>query len=327
LYFETFAGETGYTVTVTDEVVTGGAEGVWYKLDFGRVTPDSVTVTSNPAGTSYDEGSDYVIDYAAGRIKFLAAGDIGANDVLVDYTYTAIRQGEMAPIERGKVTLAYKTIEAAADRLADQISREAVVFSASQLGWDATARTMASLVRQTRRNIDLGLMMAAFSAVKSVASNSTDAWTVGATQDDYAELVRLMGDAKVLVGNRFYAPTFFLMSNVNAERLSNWEGFKRDGWPNALLAAAGFAGGVKGLPIFQSTEFPDSLIIAGNRELVAHRVLQPMTIKGPYPTYDVENGTSMLIAADQYYTEEFNVTDAPVPEKGAFVPISEAGPS
>jgi len=66
------------------------------------------------------------------------------------------------------------------------------------------------------------------------------------------------------------------------------------------------------------------LIIAGNRQLVMHRVFQPMLIKGPYPTYDVSGGTSKLIAADQYYTEEFNVTESPINEKGAFVPIEEA---
>jgi len=324
LYFETTTGETGYAVDVTDEVVTGGAEDTWYAFDFGRVTPGSVTVTSNPAGTTYVEGTDYVINYADGRIKFLTAGDIGANDVLVDYSYSAIRLGEMAPIERVKTTLAYKTIEAAADRLADQISREAIVFSRSQLGWDAVARTMANLVRQVRRKIDQGLLYMALSAVKSVPSNSTTAWTVGATQDDLAELVRLMGNANVIVANRFYEPTFFLASVTNADRLSNWEGFKRDGWPNAILNAAGFAGGVKGKPIFASTEFPDTLIIAGNRELVQHRVFQPLIIRGPFPTYDVSGGTSKLVAADQYYAEEFNVTESTVSEKGAFVPIEEA---
>jgi hypothetical protein len=324
LYFEATTGETGYSASVTDEVVTGGAEDTWYSLDYGRVTPGTVVVTSNPAGTTYVEGTDYVIDYAAGRIKFLTAGSINANDVLVDYSYTAIRKGENTPIERVKTSLSYKTIEAAADRLADQISREAIVFSRSQLGWDAVARTMANLVRQMRRKIDQGLLYMAFSAVKAVASNSTTAWTVGTTQTDYDTLVRLMGNAAVIVAKRFYEPTFFLGSITNTDRLSNWEGFKRDGFPQALLNAAGFAGMVKNKPIFSSTEFPDTLWIAGNRELVQHRVFQPMTIKGPFPTYDVSGGTSKLVAADQYYAEEFNVTESPVNEKGAFVPVEEA---
>jgi hypothetical protein len=321
-----FSGETGYSVTVTDEVVTGGAEDTWYSLAHGRLTPDTVVVTSNPAGTTYEEGVDFIIDYAAGRIKFLTGGSINTNDVLVDYQYTNLRNGEMQPIQRGKMTLSSKTIEAAADRLADQISREAIVFSASQLGYDAVGRTMANLIRQMRRKIDQGLLYWAFSAVKGVANNSTDPWTVGTDQEDYDELVRLMGEAKIIVANRFYAPTFFLTSNVIAEKLTNWKGFTAgQGFPDAVLRSTGFVGGVKGLPVFQSTEFPDSLIITGNRELVAHRVFQPLIIRGPFPSYAGSGDTTRLVAADQYYAEEFNVTDSPVYEKGAFVPIEEEG--
>jgi hypothetical protein len=116
-------------VTVTDEAIDGGAEEVWYSLAHGRITPGTVVVTSDPAGTTYVEGTDYVINYADGKVKFLEAGDIGANDVLVDYQASETRGGEMDPIERVKTTLAYQTIEAAADRLADQISSEAIVFS------------------------------------------------------------------------------------------------------------------------------------------------------------------------------------------------------
>ena len=324
LYYETTTGETGYADTVTDEVVTGGAEEVWYSLAHGHLTPGTVVVTSNPAGTTYVEGTDFVINYADGKIKFLSAGAINTNDVLVDYGYTATRESEMSPIERVKTTLAYKTVEAAADRLADQISSEAIVFSRSQLGWDAVARTMANLVRQMRRKIDQGLLYMAFSAVKSVASNSTTTWTVGTTQDDLAELYRLLGNAAVIVAKRFYEPTFYLASITNTDRLSNWEGFKRDGFPQALINAAGFAGMVKNRPIFSSTEFPDTLWITGNRELVQHRVFQPLSIKGPFPTYDVSGGTSKLVAADQYYAEEYNLTESLVSEKGSWVPVEEA---
>jgi hypothetical protein len=324
LYYEATTGESGYAVTVTDEVETAGAEEVWYSLAHGRIDPGSVVVTSNPAGTTYVEGTDYLINYADGKIKLLSAGSVNANDVLVSYTCSEIRGGEMDPIERVKTSLSYKTIEAAADRLADQISSEAILFSRTQLGWDAVARTMANLVRQMRRKIDQGLLYMAFSAVKSVASNSTTAWTIGTTQDDLAELYALLGNAAVIVANRFYEPTFYLASITNADRLSNWEGFKRDGFPQSLLNAAGFAGMVKNRPVFASTEFPDSLWIVGNRELVQHRVLQPMTIKGPFPTFDIANNTTKIVAADQYYAEEYNATESLVPEKGAFVPV-EAG--
>jgi len=54
-----------------------------------------------------------------------------------------------------------------------------------------------------------------------------------------------------------------------------------------------------------------------NRQLVAHRVFQPMQVRGPFPTYS--NGK--LVAADQYYTEEFNATESPVANKGAYIKI------
>jgi hypothetical protein len=322
LYFETFAGETGYTATATAEVVTAVLNG-WAKLAFGRVTPGTVTVTNSAANVTYVEDTDYVIDHAAGRIKALAT-ITNAQSIKVTYTYTAIRKGEMAPIERGKITLAFMTIEAAADRIADQISREAIVFSRSQMGMDIVARTMANLVRQLRRKIDQGIIYAALTAVKALGStNSGGSWVEGATQDDYAELVRLLGTTKLKVHNRYYEPTFILASATNAEQLSNWDGFKRDGFPDAVLTAAGFVGNVKGLPVFQSTEMPDTEILVGNRQLVLHRVYQPALINGPYPTYDVSGGTSKLIAADQYYVEEFNNTEVPVAEKGAFLSIVE----
>lgn len=323
LYFEAHTAETGYSATVTDEEVTAGAADAWVSLDYGRVTPGTVVVTTDPAGTTYTENTDYVIDYADGRIKILSGGSISEDDsLLVDYGYTAVRQGEMAPIERAKVSLSYITVTAAADRLADQISREAVVFSRSQLGYDAVSRTMASLIRQTQRKIDQGLLYMALAAVKSVASNSGGTWTTGNDETDYDDFVRLIGETKVIVANRYYTPTYILMSVTNAEDLSNWKGFKRDGFPNAVLNAAGFAGGVKGLPIFASTEFPDNTVVVGNRELVMYRIFQPMIVKGPYPTYDVSGSTSKLVAADQYYTEEFNVTESPVEEKGAYLTIA-----
>ncbi len=324
LYFETTTGESGYAVDITDEVETAGAEDTWYNLSHGRITPGTVVVTSNPAGTTYVEGTDFVINYADGKIKLLTAGSVNANDVLVDYSYSSIRNGEMQPIERVKTSLAYKTIEAAADRLADQISSEAIVFSRSQLGWDAVARTMANLVKQMRRKIDQGLLYMAFSAVKSVANNSTTAWTVSSSDSDLGALYALLGNAAVIVAKRFYEPTFYLASITNTDRLSNWTGFKRDGYPQSLLNAAGFAGMVKNRPIFSSTEFPDSLWIVGNRELVQHRVFQPLTIKGPFPTYATTGDVTRLVAAEQYYAEEYNTTDVTVPEKGAFVPVEEA---
>jgi hypothetical protein len=320
LYYEAYSGETGYTATVTDEEVTADSD-TYVALDYKRITPGTVVVTTDPAGTTYTEGSDYVVDYANGEIMALSGGDIsdGAS-LLVDYSYTAIRQGEMVAIERGEVNLTYKTIEAAADRLATQISKEAIVFSRSQIGWDATTRTISSLVRQIQRKIDQGIFYMALASALQIASNSGGTWT--AATDELDALVQYIGQAKVKVANRFYTPTGVLGSTTTMDRLSNWDGFKRDGFPDAVLNASGFVGRVKGLPAFESTEFSDSYLLIVNRELVMHRVYQTMQIMGPFPTYDVSNSTSKLIAADQYYAEEFNATESPVPQKGAYVKIA-----
>lgn len=316
IYYEAFAGETGYAVTITDEVVTAGAEDTTYSLAHPRVVPGTVVVTSNPAGTSYAEGVDYVIDYELGKIRPIAAGSIGANDVLVDYQYNAIRQGEDAEIERAKTTLSYQLVTAAADRLADYITNEAIMFSRANLGWDAVTRTMANLVRQMRLNIDRGLIEKALGAALSVASNSGGTYDISA--DTLLSFVQKIGYAKVLVANRFYEPTGILMSQSNADILSNWDGFTRLGFPNAVLNAAGFAGGVKGLPIFASTQMRDSWVMVFNREIVQHRVFSPMTIKGPFQTFGANR---KLVAAEQYYAEEYNASIAPIGGKAATVTV------
>jgi hypothetical protein len=317
IYFEAFEGETGYTVAITDEVETAGVEGTWYALAHGTIVPGTVVVTSNPAGTTWVEGTDYVIDYELGKIKPIAAGGINGDDVLVDYSYNALMSGENAEIQRAKVTLSYQTMEAAAYRLADYITSEAIVFSRSQLGYDVVARTMANIVRQIRLNIDRVLIEKALGAALSVASNSGGTWT--AATDPWALLAEYIGYAKVKVANRYYEPTGILMSETNADLLSNWDGFTRLGFPNALLDAAGFAGAVKGLPVFKSTQMRDGYVLVMNREILLHRVFQPLTIKGPFPTY----GANMkLIAAEQYYAEEYNSSIVPIGGKASFVKIA-----
>lgn len=318
LYYETYAGETGATGTVTDEEVVAD-EDAWVELGYKRITPGTVVVTTDPSGTTYDEADDYVIDYANGKIMCLSTGDISdADELLVDYSYSAIRKGEMVSIERGKMTLATATITAAADRLATQISEEAIQFSLSQLGYDAQSRTLLALVKQIQRKIDLGIFYLALASVTSVASNSGGTYTSGTTTLD--NFVKYIGLAKVKVAERYYAPTAILGSISTIDDLSNWDGFKRDGFPDAVMNSNGFAGRVKGLPVFNSTEMSDSYLLVVNRELVMHRVYSPMRIKGPFPSYDASTGE--MIAAEQYYAEEFNATEAPVANKGAYVKIA-----
>lgn len=321
LYYETFAGETGYTVAAAAEAVTATALGAWYDMDFKRITPGTVVVKNHAENVTYTEGTDYLIDYANGKILALATGTIlaGADLHITAYTYTAVRKGEMSPIERGKMTLAHATLELMADRLATEISREAVVFSRSQLGYDATARTLSSLVRQVQRKIDQGILYQALSAALSVASNSGGTWT--AANDPVQTLVNYIGVAKVLVSKRFYTPTSVLLSATNADKLANWDGFTQAGSrPDADINAEGYVGRIKGLPVFQSTEASDGYGLIVNRELVMHRIGQPMQLFGPFPSY--EAATGKLIAANQYYAEEFNGTSAPVPQKSSYVKIA-----
>ena len=69
-----------------------------------------------------------------------------------------MREGENTEIQRAKTVLGYATLDCKANRLATQITNEAIVFSRSQMGWDATARTLALLVTELRREIDAALM-------------------------------------------------------------------------------------------------------------------------------------------------------------------------
>lgn len=314
IFYEAFTGETGFSAAVTDEVETAGAEDTWYDLAHPNIVPGTVVVTSNPAGTTYVEGTDFVIDYELGKIKALTAGDIGANDVLVDYTYHATRQGENTEIERAKTTLSYQTITAAADRLADYITHEAIVFSRSQIGWDAVGRTMANIIRELRRDKDRRLIEKALMAALSVASNKTAAWDIGDAV--YLDFVKRIGEAKVKVVNRFYTPTSLIMSATNSDYLSNWDGFTRDGFTNAELNAAGFVGRVKGLNVYETPEMRDPFNLVLDRGILMHRIYQSLLIKGPFPTYS--NGK--LVAAEQYYAEEYNASLAPIGGKGSVVP-------
>jgi hypothetical protein len=318
LYYENYAVDSpSPTQTATNETVTADLN-AYVDLAYKRVTPGTVTVTdSDGTPPTYVEGTDYVIDYANGKIMALATITDGQT-IKVTYTYQAIRKGEMAAIPRAMGQLSYKTMEAMADRLAMQVSNEAILFSRSQIGWDATARTLDMLVRQIRTKIDQGLFYLALASVLQVASNSGGTWT--AASDELSELVADIGVARVLVQKRYWEPTAVLMSITNSDVLANSEMFTAAGArPDASLTSNGFVGSVKGLPCFASTEFPDGYVLVLNRELVAYRIFQAMAIRGPFPSYD-SNG--YMLAADQYYAEEYNVSDSPIVNKGAYVKIA-----
>jgi len=320
IYYESYASETGVDATVsTPEAVVADID-EWVAMAQKRLKPGTAVIKDVTDAITYVEGSDYVIDYGGGRFKALATIVDGAT-VHATYQYLAIRKGEFATIERGKGQLSYKTLEVAADRLATQLTSEVVTFARSQIGWDATTRTLNMLINEIRRKIDGDLFYLGLAAALSVANNSGGAW---ATTDDAKLLVKYIGIARVKVAMRFYEPNSILLSEANSDLLGNWDSFTAAGKrPDSDLTAEGYVGRLKGLPVFKSTQFPDGYSLVLNRELVAHRIYQPMVLKGPYPSYSGAASTSLkLVAADQWYAEEFNGSEAPVAGKGAVVTIS-----
>lgn len=326
IYFEDRAQETGVNVVITDEAVVAGDPALsehqstaqWVNLAHKSVKRDGTLFVNNNADNQvYVEGTDYIIDYFNGRILALHNGAIASGDTLkVDYHYEATRLGENVAIERGKTTLAFKTLEIAADRLATQLTSEAIAFSRSQIGWDAVNRNLAGLITDTQVKIDNRLFELAAQVVRMIPGNVAGTWDH--VNDPVDNLVQLLGTAKNFVATRYYTPTFIIMSKTNSDLLANWGTPQGLVWnrPDAELLGSGYTGRIKGLPVFGTVLFNDTEIIIGNKELVQYRVFQPMLIKGPFPTYD---STGKLIAADQYYTEEYNGADSPKPEKGALV--------
>jgi hypothetical protein len=315
VFYESFAYETGGQPTVTAETVSAVLNG-WANLANKRVNVGSVTVTNAAADVTYVEGTDYVIDYSNGRIRAIAT-ITNAQSIRVTYTYQAMRKGENVGIERGKAQLDHVTLTCAADRLATDITREAVLFSQSQQGYDAVTRSIQMLMERIMRKIDGDLFLAGLEQSLLVANNSGGTWT--AASETLAKLVGHIGAAKVKVQNRFYEPTGIVMSVTNHDRLTNPENnFHIFGVNGVGRDAAGMLT-VKGLPVYGTTNFRDDYVLVVHRELVQHRVYQPLTIFGPYPAYD-SNG--LLKANEQYYVEEFNGRVTPIPQKGAYVKIA-----
>lgn len=323
IYYEAYSAESGATATITDETYTADLDD-WVALAHGRVIPGTLVVELGGTSTVKTEYTDYVVDYANGKVMILSTGSISNSaDLDVTYQYNSVREGEMAAIQRGKGTLSYQTIELKADRLAQQISDEAVTFARTQLGWDATTRTLAMLVREIREMIDQGVMRRAIAAAH-IAANSGGTWT--SSTDSYALLVARIGTAKVAVQNDNYEPTAILMSLTNADKLSNWDGFTAGGMRVDTMQRPGLLGAgdtglrIKGLPVFASKHMPDSKALVVNREAVQHRVLasKPMSMRGPYPSYSSTN----LVAAEQYFIEEYNWTDSLIAAKAGYITIA-----
>ena len=300
LPYESYSNEAGVALTVADEAITA-TDDTWKPLAHQFLTFGTVVVTSDPAGTTYTEFTDYVVDYMGGRIMGLGAGTINGAAILVDYGYSAVQKGEMQPIERGKLTIAYFALTMAAQRLATQISSEAIVFSRAGLGYDVVGRAIQRIIFELRRMIDGGLFHLALAEALLVSGNLAGTWT--AATDTYDDLFALVGVAKVKVANRFFTPTAILMSETNADRVSNSNIFTAAGArTDASLNGAGYVGEMKGLPVYATTEFQDTYLEVINRDVVYYRIGRAMQLAGPFPSYHTDG---KLIAADQWYIEQY----------------------
>jgi hypothetical protein len=325
LYFETYTEESGMSVTITDEAVTApNPLAQWRSLANQRVKQGTVVLTNSAGSTTYVENTDYFVDYGNGRIFVPTGGAITAGQsLLIDYVYEAIRKGENAPIERAKTTLSNVTITAKADRMSIDITNEAVEFSRSQLNYDVVQRTLGNLITEQTRKVDQDIFSMAAATLRTVANNSGGTWNGSAGSPDYADAILKLGKAKVKVLNRNYSPTSIVVSVANADLLANWSGFTESGSrPDAEAQSNGFFRTLKGLPIYAapSTALSDNIMMVVNRELVAFRVYKPLSLQGPFPKYD--QATAKLIAATQWYIEEYNAMESPVAGKGSFVAVT-----
>lgn len=79
---------TGTSGSVSDEAVTAPAAGEYVKLTKGDIS--SVVVTTSPAGTTYVENTDYIVDTQLGLLTIVSTGDISEDDaLLVSFDYAA----------------------------------------------------------------------------------------------------------------------------------------------------------------------------------------------------------------------------------------------
>lgn len=314
IYFESYASETGAIVTITSEDTTAVLNG-WVSLAHKRLIGGTVTITNAAASVTYVENADYVLDYANGRYYALATITNG-QALKANYQYNAVREGEGAAIQRGKGRLSSQDVALLADRLATEITDEAIAFSRSQIGWDAQTKIVSMLIREIREMVDAGIFRLGI-AQAIISGNNGGTW---ASSDPIAQLVEKIGVALTAVEKDNYMPAGIVVSLTNADRLGNWDGFKRDGFPNAIMDAAGYIGSIKGKPVFRSNQMPDSIVLVGHRELVQQRVLssRPMTLKGPFPSYS----SGKLVASEQWYVEEYNTTLSLIANKGGYVKVS-----
>jgi len=83
----TITSITGNGASDTCDIGVGSINNVWHYLTYKPIKPESETVTSSPAGTTYTRDTHYEMDNSNGAIRILSGGDMAAATAyLVTYT-------------------------------------------------------------------------------------------------------------------------------------------------------------------------------------------------------------------------------------------------
>lgn len=312
--FAAYAGESGHTGTVSGEAVTFTALDTEYDLDYKQVTPP-LTMSDG-----YSEGTDFVVDYANGKILALSGGSITAGtSVTVDYTYTAMSTGENVAVQQAAMTITYQTYDVVYSRLADEISHEAMRYSQSQLGMDIAMTVIENISREIQTIIDRGMFYAGLQGALR-ATNTGGTWTEAT--DTLQDMIYKIGQAVVAVksqANKHYMPEVIVVSPKNAHRITTWYQNQAYAPPTATINAAGYVTQLHGLPVFESVNMSDDYVLVAQRDLVMHRVYDPMRMDGPYQGRDAT--TNKLKATKLWMAETGTITAVPINEKGGYVRI------
>jgi hypothetical protein len=331
IYYETYEDDALRYVTVTNEAVAVTDEDVWVNLDNKAVVIDSVVVVDTAGPTTLVYQDDYIINHDLGQIMILSEEPDGSANVWalplaleIDYVYDRVRNGEGNAIRSGKNLTNFVTLTTEAMRLTTKVTAEAQAYAISTINYDTTARSILSLISRIRETIDETIFYHALSAVQSIIGNRGGVWS--ASTDDVEDLVRAIGGARVKVDERNYQATAIVCSYSVADVLGNWF---NDPMPPGMvtLNGAGYAGSIKGLPIYKTnlfpklgTSFPALLVV--NRELVAHRVFRPMLLDGPHQDYIVSGSNVIPTDTKHYYVSEHNGRVSPLPQKGSWVQVT-----
>ena len=358
IYYEKTKDSHGMTATSATIQITDVRPGEWIQLpDCGQIPGSSalrVTSASNggPTGDMV-EYDDYLINPADGKLMIKpdnALGLIADADPAVShfpievelvYNYIGLQCVGCEEIPCIENELCSEVIEICGHKLATEICQDAVVFARSSLSYDVVQRTLDNLIRRVREHLDRTMFHLALIKAMSYPDNIVGVWHSTPWMDNGGnqrpagtpeQLARLIGLASVRVRERNYNPSWLLTTHMTNDILSNWT----DGYahrPDSMLEASGMVGRVKGLDVYATNNWigNDEFIMVGDMQHLFYRVLTPMAISGPHPSYDttVVDGPNGPVAqtkikdADFYMGKEYSGMHVPECGKAALIRIAK----